>query len=112
MNYLSGYASRRSGLGLPASVSTIACRYDQNETDLSNRAITARGQDPRLRTMMKKGTGSVLDRENRAVIETGFSGAHSSNINPEHARYFQFLRGERGDRRLLGGEKGIRPPRL
>jgi hypothetical protein len=47
-----------------------------------------------------KGTGSVLDRENRALITCGrpklrFSGALKSNKVREYAQYFRFLRRER-----------------
>ena len=59
-----------------------------------------------------KGTGSILDRENRALIsccrpKLRFSGALKSNKLREQARYFRVFRRERKKGRLAGGERWI-----
>ena len=63
----------------------------------------------------EKGTGSVLDRENRALIgccwpKLRFSGALMSNITREHARHFRVFCRECKNRGLDGGEGRIRTP--
>jgi hypothetical protein len=58
----------------------------------------------------RKGTGSILDRENRALIsccrpKLRFSGALKSNKLREQAHYFRVFRRERKKRGLAGGER-------
>ena len=69
-------------------------------------------QECRLR---RRGTGSVRDGENQARISRrgsnlSVSGALQVEEIREHAQYFRFLRGERRNRGLGGGEGGIRTP--
>jgi hypothetical protein len=67
-------------------------------------------------TMARKGTGWILNRENRALIgfcwpKLRFSGAPKSNKLREHARYFRVFCRERENRGLLGGSAMNSNPR-